>query len=90
MHRIAQEGENSEDDSWLGRIYHQFKHLMKDEDGSEPDPYNMEGLEPPMFDDTWGCGRSSALRRAEAAVATNACALHTFRGCCVVVVVWFT
>ena len=27
---------------------------MKDEDGSEPDPYNVEGLEPPMFDDTWG------------------------------------
>ena len=54
MERIAQEGENSEDDSWLGRIYQQFKHLMKDEDGSEPDRYNVEGLEPPMFDDTWG------------------------------------
>ena len=27
---------------------------MKDEDGSEPDRYNVEGLEPPMFDDTWG------------------------------------
>lgn len=54
MDRIAQEGENSEDDSWLGRIYQQFKHLMKDADGSEPEPYNVEGLEPPMFDDTWG------------------------------------
>ena len=54
VERIAQEGENSEDDSWLGRIYQQFKHLMKDEDGSEPDRYNVEGLEPPMFDDTWG------------------------------------
>ena len=53
MDRIAK-GENEEDDSWLGKIYHQFKHLMKDEDGSEPQSYNGEGLEPPMFDDTWG------------------------------------
>ena len=51
--RIAK-GENEEDDSWLGKIYQQFKHLMKDEDGSEPQSYNVEGLEPPMFDDTWG------------------------------------
>ena len=53
MDRIAQ-GENAEDDSWLGQVYQQFKHLMKDEDGSEPEGYNVEGLEPPMFDDTWG------------------------------------
>jgi len=50
--RIAK-GENEEDDSWLGQIYNQFKHLMKDEDGSEPQNYKVDGLEPPMFDDTW-------------------------------------
>ena len=27
---------------------------MKDEDGTEPQSYKAEGLEPPMFDDTWG------------------------------------
>ena len=27
---------------------------MKEEDGSEPESYNIDGLEPPMFDDTWG------------------------------------
>ena len=26
---------------------------MKDEDGSEPQNYKVDGLEPPMFDDTW-------------------------------------
>ena len=52
--RIAQ-GEDSEDNTWLGKIYQQFKHLMKDEEGvQDNEKYKVEGLEPPMFDDTWG------------------------------------
>ena len=51
--RIAK-GEGAEDDSWLGKVYQQFKHLMKNDDGTENENYNIEGLDPPMFDDTWG------------------------------------
>ena len=27
---------------------------MKNDDGTENGNYNIEGLDPPMFDDTWG------------------------------------
>ena len=61
MDKIAkgQGGDGSEDDSWLGQIYQQFKHLMKDEDGTldgqnSQQNYGADGLEPPIFDNTWG------------------------------------
>jgi len=51
--RIA-EGEESGDNSWISKIYNQFS-FFNDEDNSLAEE-DMDGLEPPILDETWGLG----------------------------------
>lgn len=52
------------DDSWLGGIYNKFKYLLNDDDDNQLGALmggDMEGLEPPVFDDTWGLADDFAV-----------------------------
>lgn len=51
--RIA-DGEDSSNDSWISKIYNQFS-FFNDEDNSLVEE-DMDGLEPPILDETWGLG----------------------------------
>ena len=51
--RIA-DGEDSSNDSWISKIYNQFS-FFNDEDNSLAEE-DMDGLEPPILDETWGLG----------------------------------
>ena len=55
------EGQAGGDDNWISKIYNQFS-FFNDVDNqlSESD---MDGLEPPLLDETWGLGvRNGSLR----------------------------
>ena len=51
--RIA-EGEDDGENSWISKIYNQFSFFNDGENSlGESD---MDGLEPPLLDETWGLG----------------------------------
>merc|ERR1711923_443367 len=48
------EGQDGDDDSWISKIYKQFSFFNEvDNELTEAD---MDGLEPPLLDETWGLG----------------------------------
>ena len=49
------EGQDSGDDNWISKIYNQFS-FFNDGDNSVEEA-DMEGLEPPLLDTTWGLGQ---------------------------------
>ena len=51
--RIA-EGEDDGDDSWISKIYNKFSFFNDDDNSLEEN--DMDGLEPPLLDETWGLG----------------------------------
>jgi len=51
--RIA-DGEDSSNDSWISKIYNQFS-FFNDGDNSLAEA-DLDGLEPPILDETWGLG----------------------------------
>ena len=51
--RIA-EGEDDGENSWISKIYNQFS-FFNDGDNSLGEN-DMDGLEPPLLDETWGLG----------------------------------
>ena len=51
--RIA-EGEDDGDDSWISKIYNQFSFFNDGDNSLEEN--DMDGLEPPLLDETWGLG----------------------------------
>jgi hypothetical protein len=54
--RIA-EGEDDGENSWISKIYDQFS-FFNDASNSLEDA-EMEGIEPPILDETWGLGRET-------------------------------
>jgi len=59
------EGQDGGDDNWISKIYHQFS-FFNDVDNqlSESD---MDGLEPPILDETWGLGvRNGSIKNITA------------------------
>ena len=51
--RIA-EGEDDGENSWISKIYNQFSFFNDGENTLEEN--DMDGLEPPLLDETWGLG----------------------------------
>ena len=51
--RIA-EGEDDGESSWISKIYNQFSFFNDGENSLEEN--DMDGLEPPLLDETWGLG----------------------------------
>merc|ERR1712127_703717 len=52
------EGQEDDENSWISKIYHQFS-FFNDGDNSLSET-DMEGLEPPLLDETWGLGVRTA------------------------------
>merc|ERR1712127_647022 len=48
------EGQEDDENSWISKIYHQFS-FFNDGDNSLSET-DLEGLEPPLLDETWGLG----------------------------------
>ena len=59
--RIA-EGEDEDDDSWISKIYNQFSFFNDDDVENSLDENDMDGLEPPLLDETWGLGVRKHLK----------------------------
>jgi hypothetical protein len=59
------EGQDGGDDNWISKIYNQFSFFNEvDDQLSETD---MDGLEPPLLDETWGLGvRNSSFKNITA------------------------
>ena len=51
--RIA-EGEDDGENSWISKIYNQFSFFNDGDNSLEEN--DMDGLEPPLLDETWGLG----------------------------------
>jgi len=60
------EGQDHGEDNWISRIYNQFS-FFNDVDNSLADT-DMDGIEPPMLDETWGLGirNSSSFKKTTA------------------------
>ena len=48
------EGEDDGENSWISKIYNQFSFFNDGENTLEEN--DMDGLEPPLLDETWGLG----------------------------------
>ena len=48
------EGEDDGENSWISKIYNQFSFFNDGENSL--DESDMDGLEPPLLDETWGLG----------------------------------
>ena len=48
------EGEDDGENSWISKIYNQFSFFNDGENSLEEN--DMDGLEPPLLDETWGLG----------------------------------
>ena len=56
-----------DDDSWIGQLYNQYSKtlLANDRDRTNVSAFSLDGLEPPMFDETWqtsGLGRFKKVK----------------------------
>ena len=52
------EGEDDGENSWISKIYNQFSFFNDGENSLEEN--DMDGLEPPLLDETWGLGVRTA------------------------------
>ena len=48
------EGEDDGENSWISKIYNQFSFFNDGDNSLEEN--DMDGLEPPLLDETWGLG----------------------------------
>ncbi len=53
-------GNGGESDSWLGKLYHKFKDSFGGEENTLATS-EMDGMESPILDETWGLGDISKL-----------------------------
>jgi len=59
------EGQDGGDDNWISKIYNQFS-FFNDVDNQLTDA-DMDGLEPPLLDETWGLGvRNASIKNITA------------------------
>jgi len=56
------EGEDDDESSWISKIYNQFSFFNDDDVENSLDENNMDGLEPPLLDETWGLGVRKHLK----------------------------
>ena len=49
------EGQDDADGSWISQIYNQFSYFNDDVDNKLTEA-DMDGIEPPLLDETWGLG----------------------------------
>ena len=56
------EGEDDGESSWISKIYNQFSFFNDDDVENSLDENNMDGLEPPLLDETWGLGVRKHLK----------------------------
>ena len=52
------EGEDDGENSWISKIYNQFSFFNDGDNSLEEN--DMDGLEPPILDETWGLGVRTA------------------------------
>ena len=56
------EGDNNDEDDWITRIYNKFSGFNNVD--NELNDQDMDGIEPPMLDETWGLGQRIINRPA--------------------------
>ena len=56
------EGEDDGESSWISKIYNQFSFFNDDDVENSLDENDMDGLEPPLLDETWGLGVRKHLK----------------------------
>ena len=49
------EGDNNDEDNWITKIYNKFRGFNSVD--NELTDEDMDGIEPPMLDETWGLGQ---------------------------------
>ena len=57
------EGEDDGENSWISKIYNQFSFFNDGQNSLEEN--DMDGLEPPILDETWGLGLRIAAKGEE-------------------------
>ena len=57
------EGEDDGENSWISKIYNQFSFFNDGQNSLEEN--DMDGLEPPILDETWGLGLRNAAKGEE-------------------------
>lgn len=67
--RIAEGEDDGDENSWINRIYNHFSFFNEVGDDHIEDG-DMDGLEPPLLDETWGLGDRSSLVKNITANAT--------------------
>ena len=60
------EGQDGGDDNWISKIYNQFS-FFNEVDDTLTDA-DMDGLEPPLLDETWGLGVRNASVKSKCAI----------------------
>ena len=60
----GEDGENGVGDTWLGKLYHKFKDTFGGEENTLATA-DMDGMEPPNLDETWGLGDIRKLYDSE-------------------------
>ena len=58
------EGEDDGENSWISKIYNQFSFFNDGQNSLEEN--DMDGLEPPILDETWGLGLRNAAKGEQA------------------------
>ena len=56
------EGEDDGESSWISKIYNQFSFFNDDDVENSLDENDMDSLEPPLLDETWGLGVRNTSR----------------------------
>ena len=57
------EGEDDGENSWISKIYNQFSFFNDGQNSLEEN--DMDGLEPPILDETWGLGLRNSAKGEE-------------------------
>ena len=63
------EGQDSGDDNWISKIYNQFS-FFNDVDNSLSES-DLDGIEPPILDETWGLGLRNSSTFKSRLINTN-------------------
>ena len=63
------EGQDSGDDNWISKIYNQFS-FFNDVDNSLSES-DLDGIEPPILDETWGLGLRNSSTFKSRLIKTN-------------------
>jgi len=73
--KIASNGDNG-DGSWLGNLYKKFKGSFGNNDLDALNSVNdLDGLEPPVLDETWGLSDIKKLYQNSKKLITTNCAV---------------